>query len=848
MSRSGCEPLVPRACPGCGSSLIEGRGAGFCAQCLARVSLVPRLFRTAAARGVEAVESPSRGGLTLGGGGKAGLPSQRLGDYDLLEVVAEGGMGVVWRARQRSVGRTVALKLLRLGPWARPAEVDRFRLEAAAVASLQHPHIVSLHEFGEHDGQPWFSMDYIEGRTLADLIREGPMAAGEAAGLLRTVAGAIAYAHGRGILHRDIKPSNVLLDAGGQPWVTDFGLAKRWVGGAAGSWEGASGGGEGRDDLTRSGQMLGTPHYAPPEQLSVNRATVGPPSDVYALGAVLYEMLTGRPPFAGGSMEATLLRVLEAEPVAPRELNPAVPRDLETICLKCLEKDPGRRYATAQALVEELDRLLGGQPVLARPVGRWERCGRWCRRKPGWATAGALALVLAGTVAVLLPRAPGEASGSRIGAGANQSLLGIPVRLQQATATYSQSGYPVAAAVDGEVARGGWAILDRSRPGDPTLPQSAVFETASDIGFPGGSVLRFRLIQNGGGQHCLGRFRLSATTGDRGTFADGLASGGDVTTDWVPLAPSSVHSLSVAGGLIWTKLEDASVLATGLAPHADTYTVVVHTTMTGITGFRLEVLPYSILPFGGPGLRVEDGNFILSELEVDISAVAVIHGSAGGRRLEAERLQLAARYFDTEFAEAHWEMRLFADGPSVRAGQRQVTEGRSLGGALHRTSHYLGGSVSGSEVLTVHLNRGAVYDPAAQGGIAAVEWGLDARVFATERNTFGGSVAPAVEQGGRLFVANRVFQPAREDQESRRLPSPWKELRFRALGAVDFHRVVDFGRIEEGEHPDFSDGGVPLVFGFAQRNSHTSIEAVLRETDVDNWTVAVYGLSAGEGP
>ncbi|MBI3191131.1 MAG: protein kinase, partial [Pedosphaera parvula] len=223
--------------------------------------------------------------------------------------------------------------------------------------------------------------------------------------LLKTIAEAVAYAHSRGILHRDIKPSNILVDQSGQPRITDFGLAKRFgvpasAGGAAGGLGALPPEGGTPNDLTLSGQLLGTPNYAPPEQLAVRRGALGPHSDVYALGAVLYEMLTGRPPFLAATIEATLLQVIDAEPVSPRLLNPSVPIDLETICLKCLEKEPARRYLTAQALAEELSRFLHGRTILARPLGVVGQLWRWCRRKPGWATAGALTHLL--VVAVVL--------------------------------------------------------------------------------------------------------------------------------------------------------------------------------------------------------------------------------------------------------------------------------------------------------------------------------------------------------------------------------------------------------------------------------------------------------------
>ena len=290
-----------------------------------------------------------------------------FGDYELLEEIARGGMGIVYKARQKSLDRIVALKMLLFGPQASPEFAKRFRAEAVLAASLQHPNIVAIHEVGVHEGQQFFVMDYVAGPSLARLVGHEPLPARRAASYLKTVAEAIHYAHERGILHRDLKPSNVLIDANDQPRVTDFGLARRF---------------EGDSQVTLTGQVLGSPNYIPPEQALGKRGKVSRQSDVYALGAMLYHLLTGRPPFQGETLTDTLQQVLNAEPLAPRLLNPSLPRDLETVCLKCLEKEPARRYATAQALADELGRFLNGQPVLARPMGPTGKIWRWCHRQP----------------------------------------------------------------------------------------------------------------------------------------------------------------------------------------------------------------------------------------------------------------------------------------------------------------------------------------------------------------------------------------------------------------------------------------------------------------------------------
>jgi WD40 repeat protein/predicted Ser/Thr protein kinase len=302
----------------------------------------------------------------------------RFGDYELLEVIAHGGMGMVYKARQVSLNRLVALKMLLFGAHSSPAAVHRLRAEAMAAASLHHPNIVAIHEVGFCEGQHFLAMDYVEGRPLSALIAGRPLPPRRAATYLRTIAEAVHHAHEHGVLHRDLKPSNILIDKDDQPQITDFGLAKRL---------------DSDSNLTVSGQVLGSPNYMSPEQARGKRGALTRRSDIYSLGAMLYEMLTGRPPFIGESLAEIVPQVLNTEPLAPRTLNPSVPLDLQTVCLKCLEKDPEKRYPTALGLAEELGRFLEGKPVLARPVGHLGKSWRWCRRQPVRAAlAGALVL------------------------------------------------------------------------------------------------------------------------------------------------------------------------------------------------------------------------------------------------------------------------------------------------------------------------------------------------------------------------------------------------------------------------------------------------------------------------
>src|SRR6266404_304780 len=404
---------VLRVCRKCGAEIFADAPEGLCTACLfetgldllAPSSVAGSLAKDFGAGDSSAVASTLRSTATKDGSAKvddcapvenvepsnantaphikkAPRPTKTLadfGDYKLLEEIGRGGQGVVYRAQQKRLNSTVAFKVIGLGHWATEAHLKRFRREAEAAASLEHPSIVPIHEVGERDGSCYFSMKFVEGGQLDEVARRDPMPIRRAVELITKVACTVHYAHEHGILHRDIKPGNILLDQKGEPHLTDFGLA-RLV--------------ESESTVTRTLEVLGTPSYMAPEQAVGNNAAVSSATDVYGIGAVLYQLLTGQPPFAGGTTYETIKLLLDTEPRQPRLWNPKIDRDLSTICLKCLEKDPKRRYPSALAFAEDLERWLKHEPIQARHTGVFARGKKWVRRNPTSALLAACLIAL----------------------------------------------------------------------------------------------------------------------------------------------------------------------------------------------------------------------------------------------------------------------------------------------------------------------------------------------------------------------------------------------------------------------------------------------------------------------
>jgi serine/threonine protein kinase/predicted Zn-dependent protease len=412
-----------RVCAECGATVFADAPEGVCSVCL---------FKT----GLGSLDNEND---------EAFAPTiarmlKDFGDYELLEEIGRGGQGVVYRARQKGLNRIVALKVIGLAHWATEAHVKRFRMEAEAAAHLDDPGIVPIYEIGERDGACYFSMKLIEGGQLDKMIGSEPMPGRKAAELMAKLAHTLHHAHQNGVLHRDVKPGNILLDAKGEPHLTDFGLA-RLV--------------ETESTVTRTLEVLGTPSYMAPEQAAGNNAAITSATDVYGLGAVLYQLLTGHPPFAGGTTYETVRMVLETQPRQPRLCNPKVDRDLETICLKCLEKEPAKRYASAQALAEELERFLRDEPIRSRRSSRLNHAWRWCKRKPLVASLiAALFVVVAVAMAGVLWELPRVQQERVLARRANLSAQ------EKARLETEQTDHPAAydAYLRGRAFPGGWHL------------------------------------------------------------------------------------------------------------------------------------------------------------------------------------------------------------------------------------------------------------------------------------------------------------------------------------------------------------------------------------------------------
>src|SRR6266446_6430389 len=391
--RNGASVMIRviRICRNCGAKIFSDAPEGLCTGCVLEAAIGGAGDSSAVASAkADDRDSAKKDNANAAPGkektARAANMLGQLGDYELLDEIGRGGQGVVYRARQKSLNRIVALKVISLGQWSGSPHLRRFRRDAEAAASLEHPQIVPIYEIGERDGSCYFSMKFVEGGQLDEVLKRERMSPRRAAELLVKIARTVQFAHEHGILHRDIKPGNILLDREGEPHLTDFGLARLL---------------EQESTITHSSDVLGTPSYMSPEQAGGRTKELTAATDVYSLGAVFYQMLTGEPPFAGGTTYETIRLVLETEPRNPRTRSPKLDIDVATICLKCLEKNQANRYPTAKALAEDLERWLRHEPIQARRTGIFSRAGKWVRRNPAVTTLAAVIVALALVVGTL---------------------------------------------------------------------------------------------------------------------------------------------------------------------------------------------------------------------------------------------------------------------------------------------------------------------------------------------------------------------------------------------------------------------------------------------------------------
>jgi WD40 repeat protein len=627
--------------------------------------------------------------------------------YEILGVLGRGGMGVVYKARQVNADRLVALKMILAGGHAGAQDLDRFRAEAQAVARLQHTNIVQIFEVGEQRGLPFFSLEYVEGGSLAEKLDGTPWPAAPAAKLVATLAAAMEYAHEKGILHRDLKPGNVLLTADGQPKITDFGLAKRLDAGTG---------------QTQSGAILGTPSYMAPEQADCTRHAVGKPADVYALGAILYELLTGRPPFRAATPLDTVLQVVGEEPVPPSRLQSKVARDLETICLKCLRKEPGKRYPTAAALAEDLRRFQAQEPILARPVGAGERAVKWVKRRPALAallvvSVLALAAVLGGGTAftLRLQEQIRETEKARDNARSNQYVAQLNLVRREYEANKI-----------GRV----WELLEAQVPQEPGTADYRGFEWYYWHRMSHRELLTLQGKGSTSVAYSPDGRRLAMTVWDSTVRVKDAASGQELLTLTGHTGPISGMAFSPDGTRLASSSFDKTVRVWDAATGQELLTLTGHTDIVKSLAFSPDGRQLASAG-GDQTIRVWDaasGQELLA-LQGHTGHVQGVAFSPDGRRLTSAGADKTVRIWDARSGQAQRTLKGHTGPVSAVAFD---PDGRKLVSAGNDEAIRVWDAASGQELLSVKGHTGpvsgVVYSPDGR-QLASAGWDHTVRVW-----------------------------------------------------------------------------------------------------------------------
>ena len=792
---------MAQCCPQCGGDLPADVLEGLCPRCVA--SCLREFEHHDVDTGEGISESPSLAGIkelarpitTATGPGPAiaSPKGERFFDYELLEEIGRGGMGVVYRARQLSLNRIVAVKTILSGPVASAEAVRRFRDEAAALAHLKHPNIVAIYDIFDRDGHNFFSMEYVPGKSLAELVSQHPLPAAAAARYAEKIARAIQFAHDNGLLHRDLKPSNILVDSFDEPRVTDFGLAKRLNAEA---------------DLSYTGQLIGSPQYFAPEQLSPKKGAVGPRTDVYSIGAVLYHLLTGRAPFNAASLEEVLLKVIDTEPVPPRSVVHRIPRDLETICLKCLEKEPARRYGSAREVAEDLTRFLAYEPIKARPVHAAERAWRWLGRRKALAGAwAAVLLLLTAFIWVLSRKLPG--------------------------ATASQPPPPTVAYTFADRAfhDTNWTLTVEGL-SDMTQLHAGLISGYTNPPFPiCTNPVRELTYRMGSNSTFLAYHVCSNATYDP-------ALSGEIKELTVSI---KAHQIDGAGNTrVAPCLKQDGRLYSYTRPQAASTFELAEILYRGMRAADFSVAkagdyePGRHPDFSPQGKPIQFG-FLVRDTDpkrghygwVAVSSFSVTaFGPPPG----------SFPFTDGALDERDWTVREIRDGnPVTWQEDRERTGGNPDKFVKLRLKL---GDRTGLDLI--HLSSQAIYAPGTQGALESIDVSLDTRMAPeSSGRSANPNICPVLVQNGTVY--NAGWRMAAYSEQN----GGWVPLDFMGLGKQQFVLYIGLkGALGPNAPLDFSTNGAPIRFGFATRTvtfyNNPQGHAFSTAIDFDNFTVKMH--------